>query len=72
MKLSSDHDFYYSRKCEIAMRKAAIMNNKPYHDNYFNGHKYTECIEAGKTPMTSHYDDLVKIGTGTFENVVII
>jgi hypothetical protein len=44
------------------------LDEVPHPINKFNGKVYTECIDAGKKPI-SNFDDLVLLGTGTWYNV---
>ena len=59
------YDFYYSAKQE------RCLNIIRGHVTTINGLVYTEMIIAGKKPMTSHVDDLVKIATEDDSKVVI-
>jgi hypothetical protein len=65
-------DFYFSAKQHRHLSKVSGMRtaiiDRPTPISKFNGEVYTECIDTGKNP-TSNFDDLVLLGTGTWDNV---
>ena len=65
-------DFYFSEKHKKHIESIPdfLLHSGFRVSCFFNGKEYTECIDAGKIPLTSNqYDDLVFIGTGTYDNV---
>jgi len=59
-------DFYFSSKGLAFSRNTRNFDGSRYVEARFNGKRYTECIDVGGNPITSHYGDLVFLGTGSF------
>lgn len=56
------YDFYYSHKCskyEITKR-------------YFKNRSFNHAVEHGKSADHIEWDDLIKVGTGIYDDVKII
>jgi hypothetical protein len=61
-------DFYFSAKHQRHLFKMSGMNIGRIEITKFNGKIYTECTDAGMKPI-SNFDDLVLLGTGTWNNL---
>jgi hypothetical protein len=55
------YDFYFSYKC---CKYNATKR-------YFKGKLFNHAVEHGKSTDHIHWDDLMLIGTGTYDNVTI-
>ncbi len=66
------YDFYFSQKMKEALMDSSYLRPRErrgtYVHAYYNGNEFTEATETLKNPVSA-YDDLVFIGTGTYENV---
>lgn len=64
------YDFYYSEKHVLHLQEISISfifgDNKPCVCE-IDGKIYTEVISVGKTPLTNHFGDLVKVFTGNMK-----
>ena len=64
------YDFYYSAKHEKLLKQQQRENGgQKYEPSFYRGKVYTEMMERGKTPVTSHFNDLVHLGTGTDSDI---
>lgn len=65
------YDFYYSEDHEIHLQDCYKALGKRHHENFINGNRYTEMVEHGRTPVTSHFKDLKKVFTGDLSTLVV-
>lgn len=66
------YDFYYSEKTMRMEKEMSSLYDPPLplYRRYFKGLPYTELVKKGEKPI-SKWDDLVYIGSGTYDDVVI-
>lgn len=73
--LENPKDFYFSQAHkEYQMGITGLYSfsdGRPltYTPKYFKGREYTEVIDAGATPLSNHFGDLVFLGTGTYADI---
>lgn len=68
-------DFYYSQQAfnyrrEESLFKRSVGLTDGDRITRFKGQIYTECIEKNKKPV-SNWPDLVYIGTGTYDDIIL-